>query len=279
MKAFLESQVGCGTDSTEWLLAFSSMQERVAREVAHFSDVYNISAVDLKLRVLLHLPRYRSEELENNALVNQEIERLAARTLELQRDFKEWANQENIGHLEKTRAYVSEASEETATIIHERFHYIGSVRSGRHFALYFAGQKMPAALATLSEMDVHKLKAHLPSPEEKCSLLLSRMFSFRWAPVNSISYLLGRIGRLLKEEGRVKSLVTWVNPNLGFHASSYRAANWTYVGSEPITYHYVDGNYLTARQLFHKTQGLSLRIATSRLHLAPLQVWCRRVSP
>ena len=144
-------------------------------------------------------------------------------------------------------------------------------------ALEMEGQKMPAALATLSEMDVQKLKGHLPAAQEKRGLLLSRMFSFRWAPVNSISFLLGKVGRRLKKEGQVESLVTWVNPNLGFHASSYRAANWTYAGSEPTTYRYVEGNYLTARQLFQKPEAPSLRIDGSQLRLAPLQVWYRRV--
>jgi hypothetical protein len=278
MRAFAESQVGLEKDSTEWLHVLSSIQENLARHVDHFSELYKISPIDLKLRVLLHLPRYHPEELENHDLVYKEIARLAARTLELQREFKEWANQEPIGRLERNRAYVSEASEDTATIIHERFHYIGSVRTGRHFALYFAGQKTPAALATLSEMDVQKLKAYLPTPQEKRSILLSRMFSFRWAPPNSISYLLGKVGRRLKKEGQLESLLTWVNPNLGFHASSYRAANWTYVGSEPTTYRYIEGNYLTARQLFQKTQAPSFRIDTSQLRLAPLQVWYRRLT-
>jgi hypothetical protein len=93
----------------------------------------------------------------------------------------------------------------------------------------------------------------------------------------SISYLLGKIGGWLKKEGRADSLVTWVNPNLGFHASSYRAANWTYLGGEPVTYRYVEGNYLTARQLFHNSQAPSVRIETSQLRLAPLQVWYRRL--
>jgi hypothetical protein len=275
MKYFAKSIDG-ERDSAEWLLVMGSIHELVVRHVTYFSDLYGISPVDLKLRTLLHLPRYRVEELEREELIYDEVKRLALRIQWLQHEFMEWTNQQPIERLEKTRAYVAEVSNDTAAIIHERFHYIGSARAGRHFALYFTGQKVPAALATLSEMDVQKLRAYLPTPQGKYSLLLSRMFSFRWAPLNSISYLLGKIGQWLKKGGQVDSMVTWVNPNLGFRGSSYRAANWTYAGDEPTIYRYVMGDYLTARQLFQSPRVSSTQVHTSQVSLAPLQVWYRR---
>jgi hypothetical protein len=278
MSVFVKAQVDYGKDSSEWLLVLSSIQDRVTRNVAHFSEAYGISPFDLKLRVLLHLPRFRFDELENDDLLNDEVNRLALRTQELQRRFREWASQEPLSNLEKDRVNVCEVPEEVAAVIHERFHYIGSGRSGRHFALYFVGRPVLAALVTLSEMDVQKMKAHLPNPRETRCLLLSRMFSFRWAPRNTASYLLGKVGQLLKKERQVESLVTWVNPNLGFRAASYRAANWTFIGSEPTVYRYLGGDYLTARQLFQKAQTCSLRPDASKLGLAPLQVWYYRIN-
>jgi hypothetical protein len=86
------------------------------------------------------------------------------------------------------------------------------------------------------------------------------------------------IGHWLKREGQVESLVTWVNPNLGFHASSYRAANWSYLGCEPTVYRYINADYFTARQLFHRPHTPLLDIDTSKLRLAPLQVWHYRIT-
>ncbi len=260
-------------DSTEWLPILRSIQDRLVRPVTHFSEKCGISPLDLRLRVLLHLPRYRAEQLDDEDLIHKEVERLALKTLDLQREFTEWTTQEPICLLDKTRAYVCETSADMAAIIHERFHYIGSGRDGRHFALQFADRQMPAALVTLSEMDVQKLKAYLPTARGKPSLVLSRMFSFRWAPRNSITYLLGWVGRWLKNEKQLESLLTWVNPNLGFQGSSYRAANWIHIGSEPTTYRYIKGDYLTARQLFRNSECASSVVDTAQLNLAPLQVW------
>jgi hypothetical protein len=199
MNALTESRSECGRDSSEWLLLLRSIEDRVATDIAELSEAYALSPFDLKLRVLLHLPRFRLKELENHDLVYKEIDRLAAKTAELQREFKEWASQVPLHNLEKAKARVYEASENMAAVIHERFHYIGSGHSGRHFALHFVGQRVPAALVTLSEMDVEKLKAHLPISQENRSLLLSRMFCFRWAPRNTISYLLGQVGKWIKK--------------------------------------------------------------------------------
>jgi hypothetical protein len=278
MRAFSGSVLDRKYEPLGWSLVLNSIQANVARDIARFSDLYEISPVDLKARVLLHLPRYSPEELSSPGVISNEIERLAIRTMGLQGRFKAWANQEPISRFESARALVTEASEDTAKIIHERFHYISSFRRGRHFALRFMGQEAPAVLATVSEMDVQKLKPHLPTFQENRTLLLSRMFSFRWAPLNSISYLLGAVGRWLRKEGQIDSLVTWVNPNVGFRASSYRAANWQYVGHEPTVYRYIEGNYVTARQLYRDSQALSsTRVDTSKLRLEPLQVWYRRI--
>jgi hypothetical protein len=273
-----ESHVECERGSIEWLPVLGSIRERVICYVTQFSEKYDLCPFDLKLRVLLHLPRFQAVELETDNVIFEEIGRLARATLATQRDFKGWVNHEPIATLKRSDAHVSEVSDEVAAEYHRRFHYIGACRDGRHFALQFERSQVPAALVTISEMDVEKIRIHLPLLEVQRNLLLSRMFAFRWAPRNTISYLLGQVTRWLKREGQTDSLVTWVNPNLGFQASSYRAANWFYLGSEPVIYRYLDGNYLTARQLFDKAKNSTPNIETSKFRLAPLQIWRYRIA-
>jgi hypothetical protein len=263
------------TAKAEWLTVLGTIREPMGQYVSHFANVHGICPFDLRSRVLLHLPRYRAEELESSGVVLAEVERLAARTFERQRGYMDWARQEPIERFEKHSAFVSEAADDVATVFHESFHYIGAGREGRHFGLYFSNRRVPAALITLSEMDVEKMRAHIPADHVGRTLVLSRMFSFRWAPPNSISYLLGRVERLLRKEKRINLLLTWVNPNLEFRASSYRAANWTYGGEERISYRYLRGNYLTARQQFQSSGLSAARLEKSQVRLAPLQVWRR----
>lgn len=262
--------------TANWSDAWSIIRDRVGGTISRVATLYGLCRFDLKLRVLLHLPRFRWIDLYNEVLIDEEIDRVAKKTLELQRGFQEWPRQEAINRLEKEKTQVSDVDEATANIIHERFHYIGSSHRGRHFALYCSGRNVPAALATVSQMDVQKLKDCLPHAQ-KATLLLSRVFAFRWAPRNTLSYLLGAVTRQLKREGEFSSLVTWVNPNLGFQAASYRAANWRYWRNESATYRYLGGNYISARQLFLARLDSSPGVTFSQLQLAPFEVWYYRM--
>jgi hypothetical protein len=48
----------------------------------------------------------------------------------------------------------------------------------------------------------------------------------------------------------VSDYVTYVNPNMGFTGSSYRASGWHLLGTEPgTTYRYLDERYITDRAL------------------------------
>src|SRR5262249_44053150 len=67
----------------------------------------------------------------------------------------------------------------------------------------------------------------------------------------SISSLLARVRRaLISSHPQVRALLTYMNPNLGFTGSSYRADNWALLGKEEGTRDlYVHGNYLTDREV------------------------------
>jgi hypothetical protein len=93
------------------------------------------------------------------------------------------------------------------------------------------------------------------------------------------------LSRAAREERRlgVTDFVTYVNPNMGFTGSSYRASGWHLLGVEPgTTYRYIDDRYITDRELSGRFGGhddgaykrlLGRRFAVSVMPLAPLLVF------
>jgi hypothetical protein len=118
--------------------------------------------------------------------------------------------------------------------------------------------------------------------------VLSRVFAFEGSPRNSISYMLSRAA---VEESclGVTDLVTYVNPNMGFAGSSYRASGWNLLGTEPGTkYRCIDERYMTDRELtakYGKTDDagyssiLGNRFSASVMPLKPLLVFWNRITP
>jgi hypothetical protein len=142
--------------------------------------------------------------------------------------------------------------------------------------------------ASVSENDVEFLRGlaaqHSIHPER--SRVLSRVFAFPRTPPNALSTLLSRVAKQQKLLG-VELLLTYVNPNVGFTGVSYRASNWTPMGSERVeAYYYVDERYITNRELDTKfgshdpaslSRLLGPRFAISVIPLSPLLVFARRL--
>jgi hypothetical protein len=170
----------------------------------------------------------------------------------------------------------------------EHFHYLRSPRTdGRAYGLSTdTGQLI--ALCVTSPLDVAHLSdlLALQGRSSKLARVVSRVFAFEGAPKNSISYLLSRVARSERHLG-ITDLLTYVNPNMGFTGSSYRASGWQLLGQEPgTTYRYLDGRYTTDRRLevqfgkhddetYHRLLGD--RFAVSTMPLAPLLVFHTRL--
>lgn len=262
-------------ESLSWAQTYERIRLRLQAVVGFVASERALPEVDLRVRSLLHLPQFPESMLAQRKVLEREIGMLASDMCRSQEQYRDWAR-EGTFELNRTDWTVLEAGEEHARVIHERFHYIGTFRTGRHFALYRRGVGTPAALATVSDMDVRSLQDMLPAEAHDTSLQLSRVFAFRWAPRNSITFLLGVISRHLKSENYTGLLLTWVNPNLGFNSSSYRASNWKFLGVHRVHYRYVDGRYVTAREAF-EMQGADRVIQFAPYEFAPLQVWCYRL--
>ena len=123
------------------------------------------------------------------------------------------------------------------------------------------------------------------------------MYTARWSPQNTLSYVMAKAIRLLRSEATCPQiLLTYVNPNVGFDGASYRAANWTLYGLERGTrYAYLDSVYVTDRELTAQfgtsdagmlTELLGDHIAFSIMNLRPLEMYgyaldhrLRRIAP
>lgn len=171
----------------------------------------------------------------------------------------------------------------------ERFHYLRSPRTdGRAYGLSTSTDRL-AALCVSSPLDVRHLCDLLVAHGRPCHLarVVSRVFAFEGAPKNCISYLLSRVTRAERRIG-VTDFVTYVNPNMGFTGSSYRASGWHLLGEEPgTTYRYLDGRYETDRRLASEfgehddetyRRLLGHRFAVSTMPLAPLLVFHTRLT-
>ena len=281
---------GLAHDSpSAWKGTWSGMASRIQTAVADTSADLGVDESFLLRRVLLHLPRFEPLKLEAEETILMEVNRLAKKARAAQESCLDGTRVfSRIDCDRSTRVEFIDA--ELACAIHKQCHYIGVPRTGLHFGLFTsASHPVPVAIATCSELDVEHLLQRLPTDVMPANaLLVSRVFAFNWAPRNSISRLFGGVRRWLRANNSVKILFSYVNPNLGFTASSYRASGWRQVGEKDIRYRYLNGDYVTAREFeqsirygTHLISSGDWVVTDSKYKLEPLQIWaldidCRR---
>jgi hypothetical protein len=224
------------------------------RKVAHS---FGIKAQDLRLRLLLYLPRLVQDSIfPNKQTINTESHRVAEHMSSLVRPYLHWAEPPREPLRSPREAQFVKIPEEEARIIHERFHYLASFRRHSiHLGLRVPSDGRLVALITVSPCDLTQALEQLPEGVVGSQvMLLSRVFAFDWAPRNTISHLLRHAGNwLVRELPEIKMLITYVNSNLGFTGASYRASNWIFFGREwDTSYMYLDGFYITERELVRR---------------------------
>jgi hypothetical protein len=233
----------------------------------------------LLLQALLQLPRVADKQRVAPIRVVEEL--LAELAEEL--PFKsEWVVQDTVSSPRELELHPLDAA--TARDVMQRFHYLRSPRTdGRAYSLITKTKRL-VALCVSSPIDIARLNELLASAGrgERQPRIISRVFAFEGAPPNSISYMLSRVVREERQLG-VSDVVTYVNPNMGFQGSSYRASRWRLLGTESgIKYRYVDRRYITDRELatrfgLYSDEGyqrlLDGRFAVSSMPLEPLLVF------
>jgi hypothetical protein len=245
-----------------------------------------LSGRDLNRSLPLHLAQFTQAQL-TPSLVQGETRRVAeyilTKRMSIPQELKPIAERVSLSD-----TLLIEIDAPIAQIVHECYHYLGSPRTdGIHFGLIQkSGLKLKLlALATLSPFDMTHVERALPADlRTEQVLVLSRLYAFEWAPKNAISYMLGRVfDRIRNYHPHIKLLLTYLNPNLGFSGSIYKATNWVMFGQElKRRYLYLDGLYVTDRQMINlygtaDIQKLSVklgrRISISRSSMEPLAIY------
>ncbi len=233
----------------------------------------------LHLQALLQLPRFADSF---GSVAVPVIEELLAELVQELPVGREWV----VPDAGSSPRFLSfhELDAGTAYDVTQRFHYLRSARmDGRAYGLSTPAGRL-VAICVSSPLDVKRLRDLLASTGRSTEFarVVSRVFAFEGAPGNTISYMLSRVAREERRLG-VTDLVTYVNPNMGFTGSSYRASGWQQLGTEPGTrYRYLDGRYTTDRELAARFGAhddetyqrlLGCRFAVSVMPLAPLVVF------
>jgi hypothetical protein len=280
-----------------------SIDDLIARVRANEDNIFSharereIDPLTLRSQLLLNLPRLvTADNFPDECDIQREI--LVASNLleERQRPYADWLKPPEkpiaLGDLE----FIS-LDEDTAKIYHERFHYIGSYRPGRHFAFQDRNSGRIVCIGSTACFDLrHAEEKIAPDVDPKSAFMLSRFFAFRWAPDRTFSHFHGKLRLKLIKEFDTKLMFSFVNPNLGFDGRSYKSANWMLFAREAATrYMYLDGHYRTMRffvnnygtsdtDQLRKKLGLSFQVSTVNFHpmwllAIPLQRRARRAIP
>jgi hypothetical protein len=259
----------------KWLHWHAMHQDTISDVSKTLAQNSLITSSDLTKALLLHLPRFTPNELIHDKQIWEEGCRLSQILKEKRAAFPITA--EKSLQFERAKLFVAECRDDLAQQIYETFHYIGSCRKGIvHLGLFHASNpSIPVSVLTLSEMDVGHMKTWFSSPEEeRKAVILSRAFSFDWAPRNSMSFLLSYARKWLHAAfPEVEQAFTYINPNLGFTGASYRAAGWEPFATKTTRYRYQSGHYLTYRCYETLSEQERATISQSQFDLSPLVVF------
>ncbi|WP_437945290.1 hypothetical protein WME98_30645 [Sorangium sp. So ce296] len=209
-------------------------------------------------RVLLHLPRFSDEQLNDATVLEEEVHRRAAELSQLRKGIPESVLGPRRPDACLHKAVLESVPNDIAGLVHRSWHYLATARNGVHLGLYARPGGRPEdllALATLSPLDVPHLLSIVPDARHPGSaLVVSRLVAAEGAPRNTISHTMGRIFTWLRQNhSDVRVLLSYLNPNLAFRGSVYRASNWHLLMREiKRCVYYIDGNYVTDREVIRR---------------------------
>ncbi|HKV34432.1 MAG TPA: hypothetical protein VJP89_08930 [Pyrinomonadaceae bacterium] len=260
----------------------SPVSSELVQSVRNVAQRTDRPVTALFLQALIQLPRIANEEgLVDASILNPFLEELAK---EIPAKV-EWSVADVVMKSPRALKFQQIGDDESRRVM-KRFHYLHSARiDGRAYGLRTECGRL-VALCVSSPLDIDRLHNLLKTKRaaSKRARVLSRVFVFEGAPVNSISYLLSRAAQSERRLG-ASDWMTYVNPNMGFTGVSYLASGWYLLGDEPgTTYRYVDNRYITDRELANRfgsrddesyAQLLGNRFAKSVMPLAPLLVFAR----
>lgn len=144
------------------------------------------------------------------------------------------------------------------------FHYLHTPRPDDLFGFgaFLPGETIPFAWVAYAEVDRKYKHTMLQAAglDHKHSLELTRAWNHENSPRNTMSMLYAYAHTMIQQywisqnEKPLQSVITAVNPNLGFRGSAFRAVGFKVIGEKPTTYHYIldkfnKRSYATRRDL------------------------------
>ncbi|MCG3129442.1 MAG: hypothetical protein FLDDKLPJ_00169 [Phycisphaerae bacterium] len=257
---------------------------------------YLIDVRDLLRQVLLYVPRLDPNNRDYRNQVDREIDRLAKSLVDGRKSVAQTISFPPLGCINLDSLSLFPISPSVTNQILAHYHYLRHPRDIVYSLGLFSAESphVPAALLTFSQLDLPHIERLLPdgiSRDE--ALVLSRVYASPTAPDNAISYAL-RLARAWLQghddrSKRVRFLLTYVNPNLGFDASSLRASGWSVFCKETRHYYlYHEQAYITDRacvQRFHSDSFAVLnsryprQFSRSKVELEPLHIYSSPVLP
>lgn len=153
------------------------------------------------------------------------------------------------------------------------FHYLHTPRPDDLFGFgaFLPGETIPFAWVAYAEIDRKYKHSMLQAAglDHTRSLELTRAWNHENSPRNTMSMLYAYAHTAIQQHWvaeksvPLKSIITAVNPNLGFRGSAFRAVGFKVIGEKPTTYHYLvdqfdKRSYATRRDLVKhqiKTNG------------------------
>jgi hypothetical protein len=262
-------------------LFFSLIRKRVPAEAFRYNRMF-------RARLTLELYKYPIAEVIANP-------QLILREADLLLEELDAAVDHNTGtrplllpgkqdHILLHETMVKPVDEELALFMHARYHYLLTPRT----AIFHLGLFSPAGhmlgLASFSENDLTHLNPILPDGiTQKDSLVLSRFVTFDYTPLNTPTHFLGQASKWIRGHyPGVRLALSYLDPNLGFEGTIYKAYNAKLVAEEAKRrYLYDHGRYASDRSMLErfgtadwkKLHAKDAAITQSVEPLKPLQVY------
>lgn len=280
-----------------------SIDDLIALVRTHEDNIFShalkraIDPLTLRTQLLLHLPRLVTANYFPSAYdIERELVAISDLIEERQHPYPHWLKRPEEPIALSDLEFV-ELDADIAKIYHTSFHYVGSYRPGIHFAFRDKNSGRIVCIGSVANFDLKHAEEKIAADVDPRSVLvLSRFFAFRWAPENTFSHFHGKLRLKLIKDFDTKLIFSFINPNLGFNASSHKGAHWILFAREAGTrYMYLDGHYRTmrffvqnyrmseAKELKEKL-GDSFEVSTVDLHpmslfAIPLQRRARKAIP
>jgi len=260
----------------------------IQREILHQAKKAQIVNKDLEVKVYLHLPRFTFDELRQETIVKNEIVRLAETIkINYQESNLSYLN-DDYSSLPIENLIVEPVNGEIVNVLLGKLHFLNSIRENSiNLGLKEIKNGRILGVISFSSFDLFHIDTS-PFLHEEVKIL-SRLFTINKLSRNMLSRFIKLAKSWLSNNlPEIKLLLTYLNPNVGYRGTIYKATNWKiYAREHNVRYVYLNGNYVTDRFLY-KTFGTANSeklkeigasdITFSKIKLHPLIIYACRTN-